>query len=168
MQNQEEINRLKTIVQELLDESKKQGASSASAGLSVDNGLSVTARLGEVETIEHHCDQSLGVTVYIGKKKGSASTNDLSSSSVKETVKAACSIASFSSEDEFAGLPDPKLLATEFPDLDKNHPWGLSAEAAIDLVIECEDAARSYHSEINNSEGATVNSHQGISILGIA
>lgn len=166
MQNQEEINRLKTIAQELLDESKKQGASSASAGLSVDNGLSVTARLGEVETIEHHCDQSLGVTVYIGKKKGSASTNDLSSSSVKETVKAACSIASFSSEDEFAGLPDPELLATEFPDLDKNHPWDLSAEAAIDLVIECEDAARSYHSEINNSEGATVNSHQGISILG--
>jgi PmbA protein len=166
VQNQEEINRLKNLIQDLLDESKKQGASSAEAGLSVDNGLSVTARLGEVETIEHHCDQSLGVTVYIGQKKGSASTNDFSSDSIKETVKAACSIASFSSEDEYAGLPDKASLATDFPDLDKNYPWNIEAEEAIDLAIECEDAARSYHAEINNSEGASINAHQGISVLG--
>ncbi len=166
MQNHEEINRLKNLVQDLLDESKKHGATSAEAGLSLDSGLSVTARLGEVETIEHHCDQSLGVTVYMGQKKGSASTNDFSSDSIKETVKAACSIASFSSVDDCAGLPEERILATEFPDLDKNHPWALDAEMAIDLAVECENAARSYHAEINNSEGATVNSHQGISVLG--
>ncbi len=166
MQNQEEINRLKNIVEDLLDESKKYGATSVEAGVSVDNGLSVTARLGEVETIEHHCDQSLGVTVYLGKKKGSASTNDFSLDSIKETVGAACSIAKFSSEDEFSGLPDKALLATEFPELDRNHPWSIAVEAAIDLSIECEDAARSYHEEISNSEGATVNTHQGIRVLG--
>lgn len=166
MQNHEQINQLKNLVQGLLDESKKQGATSAEAGLSVDNGLSVTARLGEVETIEHHCDQSLGVTVYIGKKKGSASTNDFSTNSIRETAKAACSIAGFSSIDEYAGLPDKEMLATEFPELDRNHPWDIDAESAIDLAVECEDAARSYHAEISNSEGATVNSHQGISVLG--
>jgi len=128
----EEINRLKNLVQNLLDEAKKQGASSADAGLSIDNGLSVNARLGEVETIEYHCDQRLGVTVYIGHKKGSASSNDFSTNSIKETVKAACSIASFSSEDEYAGLPDKSMLATEFPDLDGFHPWDIDAEAAID------------------------------------
>ncbi|NOR68080.1 MAG: metalloprotease PmbA [Methylomarinum sp.] len=166
MQNHEEINRLKNLVQDLLDESKKQGATSAEAGLSIDNGLSVNARLGEVETIEHHCDQSLGVTVYIGKKKGSASTNDFSADSVKETVKAACSIAGFSSEDEYAGLPDKDRLATEFPELDRFHPWDIDAEAAIELAVECEDAARSYHDEISNSEGASVSSHQGIRVMG--
>ncbi len=166
MQNQEEINRLKNLVQDLLDESKQQGASSAEAGLSVDNGLSVSARLGEVETIEHHCDQSLGVTFYVGQKKGSASTNDFSGDSIKETVKAACSIAKFSSEDEYAGLPDKDSLATEFRELDRNFPWKIEVEAAIELAIECEDAARSYHAEINNSEGASINSHQGISVLG--
>ncbi|MCK5478804.1 MAG: metalloprotease PmbA, partial [Methylococcales bacterium] len=166
MQNHEQINQLKNLVQDLLDESKKQGATSAEAGLSVDNGLSVTARLGEVETIEHHCDQSLGVTVYIGKKKGSASTNDFSTNSIKETVKAACSIAGFSSVDEYAGLPDKEMLATEFPELDRNHPWDIDAESAINLAVQCEDAARSYHAEISNSEGATVNSHQGIRVLG--
>ena len=165
MQN-EEINQLKNLVQDLLDESKKQGATSAEAGLSIDSGLSATARLGEVETIEHHCDQGLGITVYIGQKKGSASTNDFSPNSVKDTVKAACSIASFSSEDEYAGLPDKDRLATKFPGLDRNHPWDIEANDAVELAIECEDAARSYHAEINNSEGATVNSHQGIRVLG--
>jgi len=166
VQNHEEINRLKNLVQDLLDESKKQGASSAEAGLSIDNGLSVNARLGEVETIEYHCDQSLAVTVYIGQKKGTATTNDFSNDSIKETVKAACSIAGFSSEDKYAGLPEKDSLATEFPELDRNYPWDIDAEAAIKIAIECEDAARSYHAEINNSEGAAVNSHQGIRVLG--
>lgn len=166
MQNYEEINRLKNVVQQLLDEAKQQGASAAEAAFSVDNGLSVSARLGEVETVEYHCDQGIGVTVYFGQKKGSASTNDISADSLKETVKAACSIARYASEDAYAGLPDPERLATEFPDLDLNHPWVLDASQAIDLAIECENAARAYDPAISNSEGASVNTHQGTRVFG--
>jgi len=166
VQNQEEINRLKNTVQNLLDEAKKQGASAAEAGLSQENGLSVSARLGDVETIEHHCGQGLGITVYFDQRKGSASTTDLSPESIKETVSAACSIARYTSEDAYAGLPEEALLATEFPDLDLNHPWDLSVDNAIALAIECEDAGRTYHAEISNSEGASVNTHQGIHVMG--
>ena len=166
MQNQAEINRLKNIVQELLDEAARQGASSAEAAFSIDNGLSATARLGEVETVEYHCDQGIGVTVYFGQKKGSASTNDISADSLKETVKAACSIARYASEDLYAGLPDPKQLATEFPDLDLYHPWNIDAEQAINLAIECENAALGYDKAISNSEGATISSHQGVRAFG--
>ena len=165
MRNQD-IERLKTIVQTLLDEAKQQGATAAEAGLSQENGLSVTARLGEVETIEHHCDQGLGITVYFGQRKGSASTTDLSPDAIKETVRAACSIATYTSEDEFSGLPDKALLATEFPDLDLNHPWALAADEAIALAIECEAAALSFHPDITNSEGASINTHQGIRVMG--
>lgn len=166
MQNHEEINRLKHVVQQLLDEAKQQGATAAEAAFSVDNGLSVSARLGDVETIEYHCDQGIGVTVYFGQRKGSASTNDVSEDSLKETVKAACSIAKYASEDEYAGLPDVECLATDCPDLDLNHPWAIDAEQAITLAIECENAARNYHSAISNSEGASVNSHQGTRVFG--
>ena len=166
MQNQQEVNRLKDIVQNLLDEAKQQGATAAEAGLSQENGLSVSVRLGDVETIEHHCSQGLGITVYFGQRKGSASTTDLSAESIKETVSAACSIARYTSEDEYAGLPEKALLATEFPDLDTNHPWAIGADEAIALAIECEDAARNYDAEITNSEGASVNTHQGIHVLG--
>jgi PmbA protein len=165
LQNQD-IERLQAIVQNLLDEAKQQGATAAEAGLSQENGLSVTARLGEVETIEHHCDQGLGITVYFGQRKGSASSTDLSPDAIKETVRAACSIARYTSEDEFTGLPDEALLATEFPDLDLNHPWALTADDAIALAIECEAAALSYHPDITNSEGASINTHQGIRVQG--
>ena len=166
LQIQEEISRLKTIVQSILDEAKNQGASAAEAGLSQESGLSVTARLGDVETIEHHRDQGLGVTVYFGQRKGSASSSDLSPASIRETVSAACSIARYTSEDEYAGLPEKEQLAIEFPDLDLNHPWNLRADEAIALAIECENAARGYHAEISNSEGASVNTHQGVRVMG--
>ncbi|SJM93303.1 metalloprotease PmbA [Crenothrix polyspora] len=166
MHNQEQINQLKNIVQDLLDEAKQQGATAAEAGLSQETGLSVNARMGDVETIEHHCDQGLGITVFFGQRKGSASTSDLSPASIKETVRAACSIARYTSEDEYAGLPDKAMLATEFPDLDVNHPWTVSVDEAIALAIACEDAALTYHSEISNSEGASVNTHQGIRVMG--
>ena len=166
MQNQEEQNVIKNIVQDLLDEAKKQGASAAEAGLSQETGLSVSVRLGDVETIEHHCSQGLGVTVYFGQRKGSASTTDLSPASIKETVSAACSIARYTSEDEFSGLPDKELLATEFPDLDLNHPWHLGTENAIELALECEEAARNFHADITNSEGASINTHQGNYVMG--
>ncbi len=166
MQNNEEINRLKTLVQSLVDEAKKQGASGVEAGLSIDNGLSVSARLGEVETIEYHCDQGLGVSVYFGQRKGSASSNDLTPESLSETVKAACTIARYASEDPYSGLPDPQLMANDFPDLSLNHPWALETEEAIDLAVACEDAARGFDPRINNSEGATISTHQGIRVLG--
>ena len=166
MQNQEQINRLKNIVQDLLDEAAKQGADAAEAGLSQENGLSVSVRLGDVETIAHHCGQGLGVTVYFGRRKGSASTTDLSVASIKETVSAASSIARYTSEDTNSGLPEQELLAIEFPDLDLNHEWNISVDGAIALAIECEDAARAYHQEITNSEGASVDTHQGIRVIG--
>lgn len=166
LQTSEQIESLKNLVQDALDEAKKQGATAAEVGLSTGSGLSVTARLGDVETIEHDCSQGFGLTVYFGQRKGSASSTDLSSLSLQETVKAACSIAKFASEDEFSGLPDPKMLATEFPDLDTNHPWSLDVEEAIKLAVECEDAARSFDKEITNSDGASVSSHQGIKIFG--
>jgi PmbA protein len=154
------------LVAEVIDEAARQGASAAEAGLSMDQGLSVGVRLGEVETIEHHRSQGLGVTVYFGQRKGSASTTDLRTEALRETVAAACRIAQYAAEDEFAGLPDAELLAKEFPDLDLYHPWALDIEPAIALALECENAARGFHPAITNSEGASLNTYQGLRVLG--
>lgn len=122
---------LEALVARILDEAKARGATQAEAGVSVDAGLSVTVRLGEVETLEYQRDRALGVTVYFGTRKGSASTADLSGRAVRETVEKACSIARFTAEDPCAGLADPELLARDVPDLDLDHPWDLAAEQAI-------------------------------------
>jgi len=144
-----------------LQQAKLQGASAAEVGVSHSTGLSVTVRQAEVETLEHNNDKGLGVTVYFGQSKASASTSDLRPEAIADTVKAACGIAQHTQEDEFAGLADASLMATNFPDLSLYHPWDVSAEQAIEMAMECEQAGFDTDSKINNSEGATVSSHEG-------
>ncbi|HHM06211.1 MAG TPA: metalloprotease PmbA, partial [Gammaproteobacteria bacterium] len=157
---------LAAIVQTILAEARRLGASAAEAGVSVESGLSVTARRGEVETVEHNCDRSLGVTVYFGQRKGAASSSDFSAAAVTETVGAACAIARHTAQDPCAGLADPERLAKTVPDLDLYHPWPLSPEQAIALALECEGAALAVDPRISNSEGATVSSHSGRRVYG--
>jgi PmbA protein len=158
--------RLEQMVEELLAEAKRQGASSAEAAVSSDSGLSATVRMGDLETVEHTRDNGLGISVYFGQRKGSASTSDLSPQAIKDTVKQACSIASYTSEDDCNGLADPELMAKEIPDLDLHHPWPLEIDTAIELGKICEAAALDYAPEITNSEGATLNSHSGLHVYG--
>lgn len=163
--NAQETDRLKNIAADILLEAKTQGADQVETAISVGQGLSVNARMGEVETIEHHRDQGIGITVYNGKKKGSASSTKLDATSIKEMVGAACAIAQYAEEDEFAGLPDETLLATDFPDLSLHHPWSVSAEQAIEMAIECENSARFYDKKITNSEGASIQTFEGTRVL---
>lgn len=144
-----------------LQQAKKQGATAVEVGVSHSSGLSVSVRQGEVETLEHNNDKGLGITVYFGQSKASASTSDFRSEAIAETVKAACGIAKHTQADEFAGLADMKLMATEFPDLSVYHPWDIDADQAIYLAKECEQAGFDVDKKISNSEGATVSSHHG-------
>jgi PmbA protein len=157
---------LQTLVELAIAEAKRLGASESEAAVSVDTGLSVTARLGEVETLEYQRDRGMGITVYRGKRKGSASTADLSAKAIRETVAKAFSIAGFTAEDECSGLPDPDTVATDIPDLDLNHPWDIEPDAARDMAVACEAAALAFDKRITNSEGATLSSHRGLRVFG--
>ena len=142
------------------------GATAAEAGVGVSTGLSVTVRLGEVETLESQRDRSLGVTVYAGHRKGSASTANLSPAAVEETVAKALSIASFTADDEYAGLADAERMADRLPDLDLSHPWALEAPAAVELARRCEAAGLGFDDRICNSEGASISTHRKLRVFG--
>ncbi len=157
---------LERVVEQALALARQRGATGAEAGVGVSTGLSVTVRLGEVETLEYQRDRSLGVTVYSGQRKGSASTANLSPAAVEETVAKALSIASFTTDDEFAGLPDASLMARELPDLDLSHPWELEAPEAIELARRCEAAGLAHDPRIRNSEGASVSTHRKLRVFG--
>ncbi len=154
------------LVQMALEEAKQLGASQAVAEVSESSGLSVSVRKASVETVEQTNDRSLGVTVYKGKSRASASTSSLTPDAIRDTVKAAWDIAKYTAEDEFAGLPDKEDLATEFPDLKLYKPWKIDSQEAIELATRLEDAAVSYNKAISNSEGAQVNSSTGRFVLG--
>jgi PmbA protein len=157
---------LETIIDHALQEARTRGATQAEAAVSQDTGLSVSVRLGEVETLEHQRDRSMGITVYFDKRKGSAGTADFSPEAVRATVAKACSIARFTAEDACSGLADAELMASAPPDLDLSHPWNVTADQAIELAKTCESAALSFDPRINNSEGASVASHRGLHVYG--
>ena len=157
---------LLALVELALEEARTLGATQAEAAISMDVGLSVSVRLGEVETIEYQRDRGLAVTVYLGTRKGSASTADLGDAALRETVAKACSIARFTAEDTCAGLADPDTLATDIPELDLAHPWDLTPERACEIALACEAAAMGVDPRITNSEGAGVGSHRGVRAYG--
>lgn len=161
---QQRQQRCEQILSRALAEAKRLGATAAEAGVSTDAGLAVTVRLGEVETVEHTRDNGLGVTVYFGTRKGSASTSDLSPEALEETVRAACNIARFTAEDPCAGLAEAELMAREVLDLDLYHPWEIGADRAIELALECEGAALALDERLVNSEGASFNAETGLSV----
>ena len=146
-----------------LTAAKQCGATDASADVSEGCGLSVSVRHGELENVERNRDKSLGVTVYLGQRRGHASTSDFSESAIVQTARAAYDIARFTAEDPFASLPDPDDIAPEAErarDLDLFHPWAVTSEQAAALALECEAAAFAVDKRITNSEGASVSAQQ--------
>ena len=151
------------LVDLALAHAKKLGASDAAAEASEGCGLSVSVRKGELENVERNRDKGLSVTVYVGRRRGNASTSDFSVPAIEQTVQAAFDIARFTAEDPAAGLPDEADIAPQSErtiDLDLFHPWTVTSEAAAELALQCEAAAFAVDKRISNSEGAGVSAQQ--------
>ncbi len=157
---------LESLVALALDEARRLGVDQAEVAASQDTGLSATARLGDVENLEFTNDRGLGITVFKDSCKGNASTSDVSAEAIREAVAKACSFASLTARDEYAGLADAERMAIEIADLDLDHPWDIDAGAAIALAIETEAAALAFDSRISNSEGGTVSTHRSTRAYG--
>ncbi|MBV2130475.1 metalloprotease PmbA [Arsukibacterium indicum] len=162
----QEIAEVKDAVSAVLARAKALGASSAEASMSRTRGLSVETRHGEVETVEFNQDGGLGISVYFGQRKGSASTADLSPQALERAVAAAADIARYTSEDPHAGVADKDWLEFSPPDLDLFYPDSISTELAISLCAGAEEAAFATDKRITNSEGASFSSHQGLKVYG--
>ncbi len=160
------IAELQGVVSHALAEAQRLGATQAEVDANLQQGLTVNVRLGEVDTVEYQRDRGLGVTVYLGHRKGSASTADLAPAAVQATVAKACSIARYTAEDPYSGLADPGTLATDIPDLDLDHAWAIEPADAVELARRCEAAGRDVDARITNSEGASLSTHRGVHVYG--
>lgn len=153
------------LAQDALRHARTLGASDAVVEVSEGQGLSVSVRKHDLETVERTRDRSLDITVYAGQRRGSASTSDFSPKALRETVEAAWHIARYTAEDPAAGLPDAQWLATDWPDLQLHHPWDIATEQAAALALRAERAAGLVSPLIRNSDGTGVDTHEGHFIL---
>lgn len=158
------LDELANLASDVLARCRKLGASQAEVSLNLDAGLNVNVRMGEVETVEHTRDRGVAVSVYFGRRKGSASTADVRAESIATTIEQACAIARHTEEDPCAGLADAERMATFFPDLDQWHPWTLDATRAIELGIAAEAAGRALDPRLHNSDGASVSTGSSVAV----
>ena len=166
MQIEQQLSEIQNVVDDVLKMALSKGATQAEASMSKVQGIAVSSRMQEVENVEFTNDGGLGISVYVGKRKGSASTADLSKAALTLAVEKAVDIARYTSEDPCTGLADAELIATEFPDLELYHPQELDTEKAIKTTIETEAAAMDYDPRITNSDGASYNANLGMRVYG--
>lgn len=157
---------LQAQVERIIAEAARQGATACEVAVSMEQGLSTTVRQREVETVEFNRDQGFGITLYVGQRKGSASTSASGEEAIRETVAAALAIAKHASEDDCAGLADPALMARDLPELDLYHPWAISPEQAVELALTCEAAAFDADPRITNADGTTLSTHKACRVYG--
>lgn len=162
----EVLPELREQVERIIAEATRQGASACEVAVSVEQGLSTSVRQGEVETVEFNRDQGFGITLYVGQRKGSASTSATGADAIRETVAAALAIARHASEDDCAGLADPALMARDLPDLDLYHGWSITPDQAIERALACEAAAFATDPRVTKADGTTLNTHQGCRVYG--
>ncbi|MFV3411402.1 metalloprotease PmbA [Pseudomonas nitroreducens] len=162
----EVLPELREQVERIIAEAARQGASACEVAVSVEQGLSTSVRQGEVETVEFNRDQGFGITLYVGQRKGSASTSATGADAIRETVAAALAIARHASEDDCAGLADPALMARDLPDLDLYHGWSITPDQAIERALACEAAAFATDKRVTKADGTTLNTHQGCRVYG--
>ncbi|MGB9988147.1 metalloprotease PmbA [Pseudoduganella rhizocola] len=153
-------DQLKQLARDVLQYAREAGGSDAAVEISEGSGLSVSVRKGKIETIEQNKDKGIGVTVFVGQKRGNASTSDFSKASLKATVEAAYNIARFTAEDDCAGLAEEELLEKNPKDFKLFYPWDITTEEAVELARRAEQAAFDVDPRITNSEGAGVHVQQ--------
>ncbi len=162
--SQARLDRLSGLARDLLARARAQGASQAEVSCDEDRGLNVNVRMGAVESVESTRDRSIGITVYFGQRKGSASTADLRPESLEATVAQACAIARYTEDDPASGLADAERMATDVREFDSWHPWRLEADEAVDLALACEAAGRDADPRIANSDGASASTGESIGV----
>lgn len=154
------VDTLQSIANDILKEAKKRGADEAEVGIASNKGFTVSAREGDVETIEYQQDKSISVAVYFGKRSGTASLSDIRPDAIKAAVEAACHIAKFTGEDVASGLADKSDLAFQYPDLPLAYPWNISVDEAAELACRCEREAVAMDQRIVSAESADVTTMQ--------
>jgi PmbA protein len=158
--------KLQQVVHEMLARAKSSGAEQAEVSASMGSGFNVEVRMGDVESIEYHDDQSIYLTVYCGQAQGTASTVDIRAEAIESTVRAAIEIAKSTQADPCNGLADRSMLAFHYPDLDLFHPWSITPEEAVERALHCETRARNADKRITNSEGVSFSTGQTFYVYG--
>jgi len=158
---------LKEIAADVVRRAMAGGATAAEAVAMDGSEFSTVVRLGEVETLKESGSRGIGVRVFFGQRAASTHSSDLSPAGIKQLVDSALVLAKVTSEDPFAGIPEPSQLGKLEGDLNLYYDdvYSLSTADRIDYARRAEKAALDVDPRITNSEGGTFDAAIGYKVL---
>src|ERR1051325_9148529 len=156
-------NHLGELAQDVVRQALAASATEAECTISEGDEFSSNVRMREVENLKEAGSRGAGLRILIGKRTGASYTSDLSREGIELMVKSAIELAALTTEDPFAGLPDPDEFGSVDGDL-KLYSAGVAAldtAVKIDTAKRAESAALDFDPRIANSDGASFDSYVG-------
>lgn len=154
---------LESLASDAVKRALASGATEAECTIMEGEEFSSTIRMREVESLKEAGSRGAGIRVLVGKRGGSSYTSDLSAEGIATMVRGAMDLAAITTEDPFAGLPDPSDLGSRGEDLQLYDPAieDMETEWKIAQAKRAEEAAFAADPRIENSEGASFESYAG-------
>jgi len=158
---------LKDLAQDIVRRAMSGGATAAECVIREDDEFSTLVRLGQVETLKESGSKAVGVRVFYGKRAASTYSSDFSRAGIDRMLSSALELAKITSEDPYAGIPDPSQFGALPGDLDLYFPdvYSLPGTERISYARRTEKAALDYDPRIKNSEGGSFDAATGHKIL---
>src|SRR4029079_1900843 len=158
---------LKSLAQEIVTRAMQQGATSAECVIREGDEFSTLVRLGQVETLKESGSRAIGARVFFGKRSANTHSSDFSRKGLDRMLSSAVELAKITSEDPFAGIPEPEQLGSIPGELDlySADVYSLPGEERIDHARRAEKAALDSDPRIKNSDGGSFDAATGHKIL---
>jgi PmbA protein len=158
---------LKNLATDVVARATRAGATQAEAIVREGDEFSTVVRLGAVETLKESGSRGMGLRVFIGQRTASTYTSDFTEDGIEKLVSHAVQLARVSSEDPFAGLPQPQEFGQISQDLDLYYDdvYSLPTAERIDYAKRAESAALAVDTRLTNSDGASFDAATGRKVL---
>src|SRR5213080_1045029 len=165
--NQKLETDLRDLAQDIVRRAMSGGATAAECVICEGDEFSTLVRLGQVETLKESGSKAVGVRVFYGKRAASTYSSDFSRAGIDRMLSSALELAKITSEDPYAGIPDPSQFGSLAGDLDLYFPdvYSLPGAERISYARRTEKAALDYDPRIKNSEGGSFDAANGHKVL---
>jgi len=162
---------LQQIAADVVDRALRAGASEAEAVIREGDEFSTLVRLGQVETLKESGARGIGLRVFLGSsgsyRTANTSTSDFSEAGLAHLISGAIDLAQVTSQDPFAGLPEPGAMDQLTGDLDLYYEdvYGLPTAQRIEHARRAEAAALSADPRLRKSDGGSFDAATGHKVM---
>jgi PmbA protein len=162
---------MQQLAADVVERALRAGATEAEVVIREGDEFSTVVRLGQVETLKESGARGIGLRVFLGEsgayRTANTSTSDFSEAGLAHLVSGAIDLARVTSQDPFAGLPEPGAMGRLNGDLGLYYDdvYSLPTAERIEYARRTEAAALSADPRLTKSDGGSFDVATGHKVM---